>query len=42
VGDGSRIRFWHYVGFGDRTLNEAFLVLFSIAHYKEVLVADHV
>jgi hypothetical protein len=41
VGDQFRIQFWHDVWIGDRTLMEAFLVLFSIACSKEALVAIH-
>jgi hypothetical protein len=35
VGDGSKIRFWHDLWYGDRPLKAFFPELFSIAHCKE-------
>lgn len=41
MADGSRIRFWHDVWVGDKTLKKVFSVLFSIARFKKASVADH-
>lgn len=41
VVDGSRIRFWYDMWFGEMNLKEAFQVLFGIARSKKALVADH-
>jgi hypothetical protein len=41
VVDGSRIRFWYDMWFGEMTLKEAFQVLFGIARSKKALVVDH-
>jgi hypothetical protein len=41
VGDGSKIRFWYDVWCGDQALKITFLDLFSIVHFKEVGVANH-
>jgi hypothetical protein len=41
VGDGSRIRIGHDLWCGNQPLKATFPELFSIAHSKEVWVADH-
>jgi hypothetical protein len=41
VWNKAKIHFWHKVWYGDQTLKEAFPVLFSIAQFKEALVANH-
>jgi hypothetical protein len=41
-GEGSRIRFWDDVWYGDRPLKEAFPGLFNIARLKEASIADNV
>jgi hypothetical protein len=41
VGDGSKIRFWHDAWCGDQSLTEAFVKLFSIAHYKKLWAVDN-
>jgi hypothetical protein len=40
-GNGSRIRFWDDVWYGETPLNEAFPGLYGIARDKDVLVATH-
>jgi hypothetical protein len=41
VGDESKIWFGQDLRVGDMTLKEAFSMLFSIAHFKEALIVDH-
>lgn len=41
VGNGSKIRFWHDLWFGDQTLNVAFPKFFKISCFKDASVADH-
>jgi hypothetical protein len=41
VGNGSHIRFWHDIWFGDQSLKEAFPELFHIARCKEAWVMDN-
>jgi hypothetical protein len=42
VGDGTRIRFWHDLWYGDTVLKVAFPVLFGIARSKNASVAANV
>jgi hypothetical protein len=39
--DGSRIRFWDDVWYGELPLKEAFSVLYGFARKKDALVVDH-
>ena len=41
LGEGSKIRFWDDIWFGDRALKEAFPSLFCIASLKEASIADN-
>ena len=41
-GEGTKIRFWDDVWFGDKPLKVAFLGLFNIASFKEASIADNV
>jgi hypothetical protein len=41
VGDGLKIWFRNDVWCGDQTLKEAFPVIYSIVHFKEASVANH-
>jgi hypothetical protein len=40
VGDGYNVRFWHDLWCGDRPLKLCYLVLFSIARFKDAWVVD--
>jgi hypothetical protein len=42
VRDGSNVRFWHDLRFGDMALKEAFPDLFGIACVNDTFVADNV
>jgi hypothetical protein len=41
VGDGSKIRFWHAVWWGEQPLEISYSNLFSIAHCTDMWVEDH-
>jgi hypothetical protein len=41
VGDGFKIRFWHYLWCGNQPLKTASSDLFCIARCKEAWVVDH-
>jgi hypothetical protein len=42
VRDGSNVRFWHDLGFGDITLKKAFRDLFGIVCVNDAFVVDNV
>jgi hypothetical protein len=42
VGDGSRVRFWHDLWCGEQPLKISYPDLFSITHFKDAWVVDHV